>query len=65
MLTIELDRTQPNRYHLWSDNDECYLLRSVTEGRIREHLRVTAIEAADAALDRAFDNRVVEARELH
>lgn len=33
---------------MWSETDRRYLLRSATEQRIREHVRVNAIEQADA-----------------
>ena len=56
MLAIHTDKGQPGRYHLWSNTDSRYLLRSVTEDRIREHLRVNAIEEADAMIDELLDN---------
>lgn len=64
MLAIHTDKEQPDRYHLWSEPDCRYLLRSVTEQRIREHLRVNAIEEADALIDDLFDSAEV-AKELH
>lgn len=55
MLAIHQDTSQPGRYHLWSETDRRYLLRSATEQRIREHVRVNAIEQADALFDDMLD----------
>lgn len=51
MLALHTDNSQPDRYHLWSETDGRYLLRSATVERIREHIRVNAIEEADAEVD--------------
>ncbi len=64
MLALHTDTTRPDRYHLWSITDRCYLMRSATEQRIREHVRVNAIEEADALMDDMLTNAETF-KELH
>lgn len=63
MLALHTDTNQPDRYHLWSETDRRYLLRSATEQRIREHVRVNAIEEADAEVDAMLNK--AEAMPVH
>lgn len=64
MLALHTDTTRPDRYHLWSITDRRYLMRSATEQRIREHVRVNAIEEADALMDEMITNAQT-IKELH
>lgn len=64
MLALHTDTTRPDRYHLWSITDRRYLMRSATEQRIREHVRVNAIEEADALMDEMITNAQT-LKELH
>ena len=58
MLELKPDESRPDRFHLWSHEQDRYLLRSVTLGRIRQHIRVNAIEEADALLDKQLDDLI-------